>query len=197
MRGRLVLAAAVLATWASTGGAALAHGGGGHGGGGHHPPPPADRPRESHGDRHGGERAHQRATFSLALTGAQVPGSGDPNGRGQATLQLDPARETVCLRANWRGLQGDVTALHIHRAPEGRTGPHHIEILNDERLTGAQNQVEFCVRVAGGHHGQEAGPHGGAEPADVIQAVVDDPGQFYLNVHSTAFPEGAIRGQIG
>lgn len=198
MRARLVLTAAVLAAWASMGTGALAHGGGGHGGsghggGGHKPSPP---PAGGHEDHRGGDRTYQRGTFSFPLSGAQVPGEGDPDGRANATLRLEPERETVCLGANWRDLQGDVTALHIHRAPEGQTGPHHIEILNDERLTGAWNQVEFCVQVTGGHHAQEAGGHHGAEPADVIQAVVDDPEQFYLNVHTTAFPEGAIRGQI-
>jgi hypothetical protein len=195
MRARLVLTGAVLIVVASMGPPVLAHGGGGHGGGGHRPgPPPADDHR---GDHHRGARSHQRGTFSFALSGTRVPGGGDPNGRANATLQLDPGRETVCLRANWRDLQGDVTALHIHRGAEGQTGPHHIEILNDERLAGAWNQVEFCVRVAGGHHGQEAGDHSGADPAGVIQEVVDNPAQFYLNIHSTAFPDGAIRGQIG
>ncbi len=136
------------------------------------------------------------------MSGEQVPGEGDPSGRANVNLQLDPAKETVCLRADWRDLQGDVTALHVHRGPAGETGPHHIEILNDERLAGASNQVQFCVRVVGGHSGQEAGDHQGAgnhgtDPAEAIQEVVDNPAGFYLNVHSTAFPDGAIRGQIG
>jgi hypothetical protein len=38
---------------------------------------------------------------------------------------------------------------------------------------------------------------GEGDRADVIQQVVDNPAQFYLNVHWTAFPDGAIRGQIG
>ncbi|HEU5449335.1 MAG TPA: CHRD domain-containing protein [Acidimicrobiia bacterium] len=71
---------------------------------------------------------------------------------------------------------------HVHRAPAGETGPHHIELLNDEKLAGSRNQVEFCVHPEGS--------------ADALQEVVDDPDGFYLNVHSTAYPNGAIRGQL-
>ena len=186
MRPRLVLIAAVVAGSMSVGTSALARGGG-HG--------PSQPPAGEH-EKHRAERPHQRGVFSFGLSGAQVPDGGDPAGRANATLRLDPAREVVCLRTDWRDLAGEVTAIHLHRAPAGQNGPHHIEILNDESLTGEWNRVEFCVKVTGGHHAQAEGHGDGGEPADRIQAVVDDPGQFYLNVHTTAFPEGAIRGQL-
>ncbi|MGH9010415.1 MAG: CHRD domain-containing protein [Acidimicrobiia bacterium] len=189
MQPRLVVTAAVLAAAMSMGTSALAHGGGGE-----PSPPPADRQGNA-----GPDRPHHRGAFSFPLSGSQVPGGGDPQGRGQATLRLDPERETVCLGSNWEGLAGDVTALHIHRAPEGQTGPHHIEILNDESLSGTWNHVEFCVHVASAQHAHHEGhdAHGsGGDAADVIQDVVDDPGAFYLNVHTSAFPKGAIRGQL-
>lgn len=113
--------------------------------------------------------------------------------------RLDPERELVCLQSTWGGLTGDVTALHIHHAPEGQTGPHHIELLNDEDLNGEWNRLEFCVHVASAQHPQHEGHDGaagGGAAADVIQEVVDNPGDFYLNIHTTAFPKGAIRGQL-
>ena len=174
MRPRIVLMAVVLAGWTSMGASALAHGGGGHE---PSPPPPAGQSGEPGPDRH-----YHRGTASFPLSGAQVPGGGDPEGRARATLRLDPEMELVCLTANWDGLSGDVTALHVHRAPEGENGPHHIELLNDESLAGARNQVEFCVHPTGS--------------ANTIQDVVDNPAGFYLNVHTTAFPKGAIRGQL-
>jgi hypothetical protein len=127
-----------------------------------------------------------------------VPGGGDPEGRAGAALRLDPEAEVVCLRANWRDLAGHVTAIHLHRGPEGETGPHHIDLLDDEHLAGRANAVEFCVQVRGEgpHHAQEAGHGTASSAADRIQEVVDDPGSFYLNIHSTAFPKGAVRGQL-
>lgn len=181
MRPRVVVMAAVLMAWTSMGAVAFAHGGGGgrhsgggHDGGGHEPRPPAGP---------GPDRAHHKRTVSFPLSGAQVPEGGDPDGRANATLRLDPEMELVCLTANWYGLAGNVTGLHVHRGPQGESGPHQLELLNDENLAGARNQVEFCVHPEGS--------------ADAIQDVVDDPHVFYLNVHSTAFPKGAIRGQLG
>jgi hypothetical protein len=37
----------------------------------------------------------------------------------------------------------------------------------------------------------------GMSPRDKIQAVIHDPANFSVNVHSTEFPNGAIRGQLG
>ncbi|HYH47918.1 MAG TPA: CHRD domain-containing protein [Acidimicrobiia bacterium] len=199
MRTRPLVMATVLAVWMSAGGTALAHGGhGGHGGhdaDGGHGGGPGGPPRS-------GEVHHRSGSFSFELSGAQVPAGGDPAARAVAGLRLDPEAEMVCLRANWRDVAGAVTAIHVHRAPEGKTGPHHIDLLDGEHLAGAANRVEFCVQVGGaqgggGTHAHAAGDHRPASsPAERIQEVVDNPGEFYLNIHSTEFPDGAVRGQI-
>ncbi|MEW6475358.1 MAG: CHRD domain-containing protein [Actinomycetota bacterium] len=192
MRTRPLVMATVVAVWVSAGTAALAHGGhGGHGGGG----------SPGHGDRPAGAEApaqHRRGSFSFDLSGAQVPGGGDPKGRASAALRLDPEAEIVCLRSNWRDLAGQVTAIHLHRGPEGETGPHHIDLLDDEQLAGRANAVEFCVQVTAGgeQHAHDADHRAASAPADRIQEVVDNPEGFYLNIHSTAHPDGAVRGQL-
>lgn len=169
MRTRPLLLTAVVVVSVAVGNTALADGGHDHGGqggqGGEAP--------EAH---------HRNASVAFALTGEQVPGGGDPNGRAQAGLRLEPEAELVCLRSMWRRLAGEVTAIHLHRGPEGQTGPHHIDLLDKVSLAGEDNRVEFCVKVAGG--------------ADRIQEAVDDPGGFYLNIHTTDYPQGAVRGQL-
>jgi hypothetical protein len=196
VRTRPLLVTAVVVVSMAVGNTALAHGGhdhgggaGSHGGGGHgggQPPAAGEAPAN-----------YRNASIAFDLSGTQVPGGGDPNGRAQAGLRLEPEAELVCLRSMWRELAGEVTAIHVHRGPEGQNGPHHIDLLDNASLAGSENRVEFCVQVTGGdHQAQDAGHGAAGSPADRIQAVVDDPGGFYLNVHTTAFPNGAVRGQL-
>ncbi|PZS40370.1 MAG: hypothetical protein DLM62_03220 [Pseudonocardiales bacterium] len=126
--------------------------------------------------------------FSIQLTGHEVPGEGDHNGQGYARLDLNPEHETACFVITWRRIDGAVTALHLHAAHHGGQGPRWIDFFNDKHLAGAGNTVSGCVHVDGSH---------GMSPRDKIQAVIKDPSGFYLNVHSTEFPDGAIRGQLG
>ncbi len=157
-------------------------GGGGTGGGG--------TPGGGGGGTGGGEAAG--GTLSTQLNGAKIPGGGDLGARGSARFELAPGEASVCFEIRWRDLDGVVTAAHIHRAARGATGPHHIDLVNGEHLVGKRNLLAACVAVQDGGHG-----HGGASAEATIQQVIDRPQDFYLNVHTTAFPAGAIRGQLG
>lgn len=130
----------------------------------------------------------KRGAFVLELSGDAVPGGRDEEADGVARLKFDPKRETLCLATAWKDLAGSVTAMHLHKGVAGKTGDHHIEILDDEHLAGGNNMFGTCVQVQGhmGHTGRE-----------LIEAVLDDPEGYYLNVHSTKYPKGALRGQLG
>jgi hypothetical protein len=126
--------------------------------------------------------------FSIQLTGREIPGPGDTNGQGEARINLDLEHEMACFDITWRRIDGAVTALHLHAGHRGSQGPHWIDFFNDKHFPGTQNTVSGCVHVQGSH---------GMSPRDKIQAVIHDPSSFYLNVHSTERPDGAIRGQLG
>ena len=122
----------------------------------------------------------QNGRFTVQLSPREVPEGGDPNGQGSAELNLSEQAKQACYSINWKGLKGEVTAFHLHAAAEGTEGPHWIDFFNDQHFPGADGKASGCVPAT----------------QQQIHAVIADPANYYLNVHSTVFPDGAIRGQL-
>jgi CHRD domain len=118
-----------------------------------------------------------RAYFPLLTGSEEVPGPGDPDGEGAAQIDVDPANGTVC--ATWDLVDIDsATAAHIHAGAAGVSGAVVVTLPTPE----ADGSGGDCVS------GQDTA---------VLQAIVDDPDAYYVNVHTDPFPDGAIRGQLG
>src|SRR5215212_2978216 len=70
--------------------------------------------------------AAQRATLEASLTGEkEVPGPGDPNGRGQAEVKVYKAK--VCYELGVKRIK-PATAAHIHRGEPNVAGPIVVEL---------------------------------------------------------------------
>ena len=112
--------------------------------------------------------------FKAAMTGAkETDGAGtfnlgDPDGRGTACLDLKQGR--ICWQITVRKI-GTITGAHIHRGTKVQKGLIVVDF--DAKLQG-------CRSV----------------PQTLINEIRTMPGQFYVNVHTTQFPDGAIRGQL-
>src|SRR5829696_7223718 len=62
------------------------------------------------------------ARLAAELTGAAaVPGPGDPDGRGSATVVVEPGRSELCYRIEVQGLTG-VDGTSLHEGSEGERG---------------------------------------------------------------------------
>ena len=113
--------------------------------------------------------------FRVAMTGAaEAPGPGDPDGSGTATITLNHGQQQVCFEISLTNVDG-VTAAHIHVAPAGSAGPVVVPLFSgglDE-----QGCVENVSR-------------------ELIKKIIQNPGDYYVNVHSTAHPAGAVRAQL-
>ncbi len=108
------------------------------------------------------------------LTGEQeVPGPGDPNGFGRATIILIPP-DTICYTLTARRI-APATAAHIHFGPPGEAGP--VVVTLEPPTFGAS---------------------GGCTSADpeVVANIAANPSDYYVNVHNRPYPLGAIRGQL-
>jgi hypothetical protein len=138
--------------------------------------------------------AEQAATgltpFVTRLLGAnEVPAAApaatnDPDGFGGAavTFNLTTGSEDVCWDLSYGNLTGTPTMAHIHGpAAPGANGPVVIgfEPFANLGATGASGCRALTV------------------PEIVIATdIVANPQNYYVNVHTTDFPGGAIRGQL-
>jgi len=119
--------------------------------------------------------------FEAQLTGAEeVPPTGSP-GTGFGTVRLDDVALTIDVDLTFNGLTAPSTAAHIHEGDFAQLGP-----------------IEFPLSL-GAALGQQSGtiPHQSFPllegDEDVEEFLAEG---YYFNVHSSAFPDGEIRGQI-
>ena len=113
------------------------------------------------------------ATLEASLTGKQeVPGPGDPNGRGNAMVKVYEAR--VCYTLEARRIK-PAMAAHIHLGLRGEAGPI-VATLKPP----TDGSSKGCVAV----------------PRALSLGLKENPAHYYVNVHNKPYPEGAIRGQL-
>jgi hypothetical protein len=112
---------------------------------------------------------------SARLSGAQEVPPADPDGTGRVGIFLNAASGSVCYGLSVANI-APATAAHIHQAPAGVNGPIRVHLAPPTTGSSAG-----CVA---------------ADPA-VVQNIINNPSQYYVNVHNTPFPGGAVRGQLG
>jgi hypothetical protein len=119
--------------------------------------------------------------FTTALSGAaEVPGPGDPDATGTASLQLNPGQQEVCLDISWADVDGEVFAGHIHAGTATVAGPVVVTLFTGSFA--GTDSVSGCV----------------AADRALILDIIRNPENYYVNVHSRPnFPGGAVRGQLG
>ncbi|MGH3769014.1 MAG: CHRD domain-containing protein [Pseudonocardiaceae bacterium] len=118
--------------------------------------------------------------FAVYLSGNELGDGGDHEAWGMARIDFDAAHESACYVITWDRLEGAVTAFHLHAAPRHHDGPHWIDFFNDQHFNGPRNSSSGCVH----------------SPRGKILDVINDPADYYFNIHTTAHKDGAIRGQL-
>jgi CHRD domain len=113
--------------------------------------------------------------FQVALTGEAETPAGDPVATGTATVRLRAGEGQVCYALDAKNLP-PAAASHIHRGDAGAAGPVVIPL----RTPNASGASSGCAAVA----------------RTLVGSILGDPGSFYVNVHTSEFPGGAIRGQL-
>lgn len=122
-----------------------------------------------------GAESRQSPVLSFArLSGGQeVPGPGDPDGRGFALIAVDTEAGTICYSVVVARIT-PATAAHIHEGGRGEAGP-----------------------VVQGLEPPSAGYSSGCvENAELADEIAGNPRDYYVNVHNEPYPGGAVRGQL-
>ena len=122
------------------------------------------------------------AQLSATLKGTEeVPGPGDPNGRGEAAVTVNRKKRKVCFALEYKRIGGP-TAGHIHKGADGVAGPIKVTLFEDpEGLPAPEGAVDGCVRDL---------------RRRLVRRLAKRPERFYVNVHNAEYQAGAIRGQL-
>ena len=107
---------------------------------------------------------------------SQPPYQGDADGLGEALITVNLGQREVCWQLTVSNLD-PATAAHIHEAAAGIRG----------------GIVVFLSAPDG--TGQASGCRSDQD-AEVLQRILTNPAGFYVNVHTTVYPAGAVRGQL-
>ncbi len=118
---------------------------------------------------HGGTR------FTATLTGAaEVPGPGDPDGRGTAIIRINPGQSQLCFELRVSNI-APATGAHVHIGSRTVAGPVVVGLAAP-----TSGSSSGCVTIT----------------RQLADAIRKNPQNYYVNVHNAVFPAGAVRGQL-
>ena len=121
----------------------------------------------------GGDAALADPTYLAAtLDGKSETPAADPDGTGAFKARLFVHDGKFCYTLTSSGL-GTLTMAHVHSGAVGVAGPPVFTLLPSV-------PTETCLKI---------------DPA-LAAKFASDPASYYVNIHTSDFPGGAIRGQL-
>lgn len=130
---------------------------------------------------------HSNTVLETALDGRSEVGAsraiaGDPNGRGEAyVFGVDGDPTTLCYVLTVSKI-GTAAAAHIHEGPAGSNGPVVVNLAAP-----ADGNAADCLTE---------GEAGKFAEGQTVQEILQNPENYYVNVHTADYPNGAVRGQL-
>ena len=97
------------------------------------------------------------------------------DGFGDARVTLNQGQGEVCWDITVSDLTSPVILAHIHRGAAGTNGAVVVDFMEPV------NGLNGCVQA----------------DAALIKDIRQDPSAYYVNVHTTMFTGGEVRGQLG
>lgn len=104
----------------------------------------------------------------------EMPTLGDPDGTGTAAIRLRQGQGRVCVAFTLKNL-GQPTGAHIHKGTSDDSGPVVVPLP-----TPSASGSSGCVTAS----------------RAVVNDILVNRANYYVNVHTSEFPDGAIRSQL-
>ncbi len=121
------------------------------------------------------DKEHGGQMMMTDMSGAaEVPGPGDTDGSGMAHITLNHGKGQVCYEITAKDIQTP-TAAHLHAGVIGQAGTPKVTFK-----AAANGMWKGCANA----------------DKSLIKEIMDNPANFYVNVHNAEFPDGALRGQL-
>jgi hypothetical protein len=89
-------------------------------------------------------------------------------------VTVNPGQGVLCYELSVSGI-APATMAHIHEAPVGEAGPVRVDLRKP-----SDGSSSGCVEVG----------------RTLAKEILQDPSDYYVNVHNAEFPGGALRGQL-
>jgi hypothetical protein len=118
----------------------------------------------------------QGTSLIADLSGDNELDGGDPDGEGEFTATL--RRRRLCYELDFSGLTNP-NAAHIHRGADDEDGPI-VQSLRPQWTQDEDGARPRCVRIR----------------RTLARRIRNDDTDYYVNVHTDDYPDGAIRGQL-
>jgi Cu/Zn superoxide dismutase len=100
---------------------------------------------------------------------------------GSFTWSIDGLE--LCYTLEVRSLTSAPVAAHIHEAPKGIAGPVVVPLTAPSGATASTGEI--CITATEG-----------SALAEELEEIAAEPEEYYVNVHTPAYPAGEIRGQL-
>jgi CHRD domain len=113
------------------------------------------------------------------LTGAEVvnPNGGDPNGSANITMRVNRVKGRICFVLTYKKLSGHVTGAFLHKGSEGEIARPIVTLFEGDHAS----PVQACV-----HDLRKR----------IVKRLKRKPDAHYVDVDTSKYPDGAIRGQL-
>lgn len=131
---------------------------------------------------------HENQVLEATLDGRSEVGesraiSGDPNGRGSAyVFGIDGDPTTLCYVLTVDKVSGQINGAHIHEGAAGSNGP----VVASLAAPGDGNAADCLTE----------GEPGKFAEGQTVAEILENPEDYYVNVHTSTYPAGAVRGQL-